>query len=511
MRTAVLLLMMVTCCLPMAAQQEWCVETQVSATAGDHTPLWLNANKHGLSSLSTSNGFLRAALLHPLRGDTSRISFGYGADVALAYGYTSTFIVQQAFAEVGWRQLRLSIGSRERPMELKNSRLSTGSQALGQNARPIPQVRAALDDYWTVPGLKHWLGFKGHLAYGVTTDDHWQRDFKADGTRYTEHTLYHSKAAYVKIGPKNIYYEMGLEMACQFGGRSYKPQPDGTMRLITSDSDLRAFWHALIPGGSSDQTDGHFRNAMGNHLGSWLARFTVDQPSWSANIYADQYFEDDSQFTHLSYDGYGTGEEKDVHKKNRYFLYDFRDWLLGVEVELKRCRYLSHVVAEFMHTKYQGGPVYHDHTAQLSEHICGRDSYYNHTLFTGWQHWGQPIGNPLYTAPLYNDDHNIKFYNNRFVAWHMGLDGQPIEGLQWRFLATWQRSYGIYTDPFPDPRENVSLLAEAEYSFSQASPLAGWSARCGVGLDRGELYGDNLGLQLTLMRSGIFARKGKRQ
>lgn len=504
------MLLGVTCCLSIDAQQEWRVETQLSATAGDHTPLWLNANKHGLSSLSTSNGYLRAALLNPLHGDTSRIAFGYGADIALAYGYTSTLVVQQAFAEVGWRQLRLSIGSMERPMEMKNTRLSTGSQGLGQNARPIPQLRVALADYWMVPGLKHWLGIKGHVAYGITTDDHWQRDFKADSTRYTKHVRYHSKAAYLKIGPKNIYFEIGLEVASQFGGQAYMKKPDGSLELITNDNSLSAYWRVLIPKGSSEKTDGHFTNAMGNHLGSWLARFTVDQPTWSAKIYADQFFEDDSQLTHLSYDGYGIGDEKDVHKKNRYFLYDFRDWLLGVEVELKQCRYLSHVVAEYMYTKHQGGPVYHDHTAQLSEHICGRDNYYNHGLYTGWQHWGQPIGNPLYTAPLYNDDHIIEFRNNRFVAWHLGIDGQPMESLQWRMMATFQRGYGQYSQPFPYPRENVSLLAEAEYRFPLKSPLSGWSARCGVGLDHGDLYGNNLGVQLTLMRSGFLTRKTNR-
>ena len=48
------------------------VEMQATLSSGDHTPLWLNANKYGLSSLKTSNGYLRGALQRPLSLDDGR-------------------------------------------------------------------------------------------------------------------------------------------------------------------------------------------------------------------------------------------------------------------------------------------------------------------------------------------------------------------------------------------------------------------------------------------------------
>ena len=39
---------------------------------GGKTPLWLNANKYGLSSLEKNNGYLRAAALRPLSVDNSK-------------------------------------------------------------------------------------------------------------------------------------------------------------------------------------------------------------------------------------------------------------------------------------------------------------------------------------------------------------------------------------------------------------------------------------------------------
>ena len=56
-------------------------------------------------------------------------------------------------------------------MQLKNQTLSSGSQTLGINARPVPQVRIALPEYWQLPFGGGWLHLKGHIAYGMMTDD----------------------------------------------------------------------------------------------------------------------------------------------------------------------------------------------------------------------------------------------------------------------------------------------------------------------------------------------------
>ncbi len=43
---------------------EWKAEMQGTFSKGK-TPLWLNANKHGLSSLEECNGYLRGSLVRP--------------------------------------------------------------------------------------------------------------------------------------------------------------------------------------------------------------------------------------------------------------------------------------------------------------------------------------------------------------------------------------------------------------------------------------------------------------
>lgn len=156
---------------------EYRVELQATV-ANDKTPLWLNANRHGLSSLEDVNGYVRGALTRPLRRDSAfRWGLGYGLDVAVAHGFTSRVVVQQAYVEGRWLHGVLTMGSKEYPMELKNNSLSSGSQTFGINARPVPQVRLALPEYWTVPLTRGWLHLKGHIAFGRMTDDNWQHEF----------------------------------------------------------------------------------------------------------------------------------------------------------------------------------------------------------------------------------------------------------------------------------------------------------------------------------------------
>ena len=108
------------------------------------------------------------------------------------------------------------------------------------------------------------------------------------------------------------------------------------------------------------------------------------------------------------------------------------------------------------------------------------------------------MGNPLYRSPLYNDNNEVMVGDNRFWAWHIAASGDPLPGLHYRLMCSWQRGFGTYKIPFNDPKRNISLLAEAAYSFGPSTALAGWSVKCGVGLDKGSRLGDNFGAQFTV-------------
>lgn len=113
----------------------YAVETGIVAGHGDYSPFWFTANRQGLSSVKTENGYLRAGIFHS-QALGRHFTWKAGLDLATAYNYTSSFVVQQAYADLSYRWLNLSIGSKERTPELRNPKLSTGGLVESNSARP---------------------------------------------------------------------------------------------------------------------------------------------------------------------------------------------------------------------------------------------------------------------------------------------------------------------------------------------------------------------------------------
>lgn len=479
--------------------------------SNSNTPLWLNANKYGLSSLSSSNGYFRGMATYNKRLFDGEFDVQVGADVAIPIGYklpggnsdyTRNFIIQQAYVAGSWKYGTLTVGAKQQPMELKNNELSSGSQTLGINATPIPQVRLGLNRYWNIPFTQEWLAIKGHVAYGMMMDAPWET-VAAKGTKnkYNRYTRYHEKAGYLRIGNEEKFplsLTLGLEMGAQFGGSVYnwigndwESYRGGNVKF---DSSLKNYWHVLFPFGGSDSESIAYSNSDGNILGSWVARLNWNDENIEVGAYFDHFFEDHSGLFFLDYDGYGSGDQWNTKVDNRYFKYDLKDALVGIDVKLKNFTYVNQAVVEYINTRYQSGPVYHDHTEAFSSHISGRDNYYNNSEFSGWQHWGQVIGNPLFTSPIYNNDGSIEVKNNRFNAWHFALAGDPFEGLHYRAMLTWEKGLGTYDFPYLNPKENTSILLEAMYRM----PGTRFTYTLAFGADFGELLGDNTGMQMTV-------------
>ncbi len=472
-------------------QVEYKVEVQQSSSNGD-TPLWLTANRYGLSSVEKNNGYLRAAVRHNVDADSLRKwRIGYGADVALSYNYASTFNVQQLYADFQYKLVRLTVGAKERPANLKNAELSSGSQTLGINARPVPMVRIELPEYWNISGRGNWAAIRAHFAYGMMTDGSWQRAYaNADGMascNYIDKALLHTKAGFLRLGNAKkfpLVFEGGLEWATLFGGKSRQSEADG----VKLGHGIKDFAKAVF-GMGADYTDGIYANSQGNTLGSWLARLTWHGKDWSLGVYYDHFFEDHSQM---------------------FLEYGWYDGLVGVEAHLPKNRFVDAVVYEYMKTTYQSGPVYHDHTDAVPDQISAADNYYNHLQYVGWEHWGQAMGNPLFVSPLYNHTSDLSFTCNRFKVHHVGISGTPAPTVHYRVLYTHERGLGTYGVPFDEARTSHSMLFEGCYAPQQIGSGAvgrGWQFRGALAFDKGDLIGNNFGFQLTVSKVGLLSKR----
>ena len=454
------------------------VETEATFSGGDYAPFWLSANKYGMGSAEPNSFYLRAGADWN-RGLRHGWKIGAGLDIAGGAGMTSKFWVQQAYMDVSWKMLNLSIGSKERissPLE-KNAELTSGWMTEGNNTRPIPQIRAEIREFYSLPFTGHWLALKGHLAYGAFLDGKWQEGFAGAGMTYARDVMYHSKALMFRIGNREklpVEFEFGLHMATQFAGDKMKKLADGGSELVLDMPDgFRNYINAFFPsGGGSDTPWGEQVNVEGNMLGSWNFALNYYLGDWKFRVYLDHYFEDHSQM----FWQYGR----------------WKDGQLGIDITLPKNRWVSRVLWEGISTKDQSGPVLYDGFAGSFTDLqwsCG-DSYFNHGIYNAWQYYGQAMGAPLLPGPAYNSSHSMSFRSNRMKAQHIGLQGEPSEEWSWRILASFARHWGTYGSPFDEVKRQFNGMAEVRFSPAR---LKNWGFKAAVGVDKGSVIGNGIG------------------
>ena len=460
-------------------------ELTATASHGDFAPYWMSNNRYGVASVGNNWSTMRLGISRLQQDDAQRLwQVGWGLEIApLVEKHDSRFVLQQAYVDVQYKKVRLSIGEKERPSELCNQALSSGGLATGINARPIPQATLELPEFWELPGTRGWLAIKGRLGYGFYTDDQWQREFVNEGNYYSQHSFYHTKAGFLRIGNEHklpVSLTGGLEMNTQFGGTRYvKGNPDAALHL---GNGLGSFFDVLVFRGD-DPTDGIYSNEMGNVTGSWHFSLDYKGSNWGARGYAEHYFEDHSQL---------------------FWQYGWKDMLWGMEVNLPKNPIVSDIVYEYLYTKHQSGPILHDRTPNIPDQVSAADRYYFHNLYGAWQHAGFISGSGLIISPLYNDG-IITVLHNRIIAHHLGIRGNPAEWIAYRLLWSDQKSWGTYERPLIDPMTGWTIMAEATYT---PRPKAkGLSFTLAYGHNGGELLGSSNGMQLTITWNGIIRKK----
>ncbi len=481
------------------AQQEtlltYRVEASGNASSGDYAPLWFTAGRYGLSSEQPNSAYLRAGIIYR-QSFKHHWRIGAGLDLAGAVNSPSAFIVQQAYADISWKVLNLSIGSKERNTFLdKNPLLSSGGMVEGNNTRPIPQIRAEIADYYTVPGTRGWFAFKGHIAYGRFTDDRWQRDFAHDCHRpYVEDILYHSKALMLKVGNKNRFpleAEVGMLMSAQFGGTRHWFKGDGTEVVDEMPHGLKNYAKVfLAKAGGEDTSGGDQVNVEGNHVGSWNFALNYYGRDWKVRAYYEHFFDDHSQMF-LEY-----GRWKDGH--------------LGVEITLPKNRWVSTLLWEGLATKHQSGPILYDGDERFENavypgvQISANDNYYNNFFYHSWQHYGMNIGNPLLPGPAYNTNGSLLLRSNRTRANHWAFSGNPSEEWSYRVLMSYALHWGTYFNPLDKICKQFSSLYEVSYA---PKVWRGWKFSLAAAVDHGDYLGKSVGGMITIRKEGVLCVK----
>lgn len=473
------------------AQYRYATETEAVVGDGLHTPFWMMNNRHGLSSPDLDNGYLRAGVFKDYSKEKV-FDYRFGFDAAAAYHYSSKFVVQQAYLDILYKKLELSLGSKEYPGHLKNQSLSSGGLTWSGNARPIPMVRLSTSDYVSFPWLFHdRLKIKAAVAYGWFTDGDYQArttvfnpNSQGSGSNfYNKNVLYHQKELFMRYDvPESPWsFTVGLEFDSQFCGEKYYLNNNA----IQSDKVAPSFKYylmALIPlPGDKNSPAGDQQYVFGNTLGSEHFVIHYHQKDYELKAYLENYFDD---FGGMS-------------KQNGW------DGLWGFEYKNNGQKGITGVVLEYLQTTDQSGPIHwapHDYpNTSLKDQATGNDDYYNNYYYSGWAHWGMTNGNPLLTSPVYNTDGTVRIQNNRVKAYHLGVSGAVSTSLSGRILATYSDGWGRHYNPFLEIKSATSLLLEINFAPSKAK---GWTFTASGGHDSGSLYGNNTALSLKISKKG---------
>ena len=431
---------------------------------GKHTPMWQNSNQHGLSSIK-NNTYIRGAAFYNKNFHSWQLKAG--ADFAVAAGFTSTFIIQQAYADIRYKWFGLWAGNKEIDSSLLNQQLSSGGLTWSGNARPIPQIAIGIFDYVRIAPK---VQLKAELSYGWFTDTKYQEKHVGDEHSYTRKIKYHHKSFFLRFGkPEGKWlFDIGMSLDAQFGGYKVRGRDEGDL-----GNGWKDYWNVLIPqSGGDDSPGGEQVWYQGNYMGSEHVKLTYKHNNFFLSAYLENYYDDFS----------GMGKQNGL------------DGLWGIEFKINRPLVINNIVIEYYQTTNQSGPL-HGLDDSIVEKTGGADDYYNNDWYPGWVHWGMGMGNPLVASPIYNNNGHLAFQYNRIKAIHLGWSGDISNEWTYRAKLSFNRTWGTPFKPIPEILENFSTFAEFKYIPNK---WKGWSFTASAAFDIGDIYGDNLGLQLKV-------------
>ena len=387
--------------------------------------------------------------------------------------------IQQLFAEVKFRGVYVYAGMKNRESGIVDSRLSSGDFTRSMNARAIPGVSAGFIDFQNIPFTKGWLQIEGELMFGKTLDTGFREGmFNYYQGLMTLHNYYTYERCYFRTKPsKPFSIIIGMQAGGFFAGDShnfYNGKPTSEALRHFSVKDLLRMWFPMQDG------DEYYHGA---HCGSWdfKARYNFRNGS-TLSAYFEWPWED------------GSG----IGRMNGW------DGIWGLQYNFAHKGYVSKVLFEYVDFSNQSGPLHYApldwDKPMLEGHASGHDSYYNNFEYGPYSNYGMSIGSPFNVSPIYNTSGALQYLHTRCKGFHIALEGNPIDRLDYRVMFSYQQSGGNVYIVRPGHYYNTSAMIET--SVRPLRNIPGAQVTLQLALDYGKLRGNNLGALLSFSYSG---------
>ena len=315
---------------------------------------------------------------------------------------------------------------------------------------------------------KRFAEFKGEISHG------W-----FENNQYISDVWLHHKYLFLRIGGTlPVHLEYGLHHFAQWGGKSSNP--------LYGDlpNDLKTFMKVFLAhGGIENAPVDESSNVIGNHIGSHNLALDFKANSISLKFYWQTIFED----------------------RSGLLLRNIKDGLWGLSISSESWKYVSNFLVEFINTTDQSGRIHEHYEDSVLIYDGGNDNYFGHFIYQeGWATREMSIGTPLITSPIFSES-NLWPFNNKITALHLGIEG-IIKNVNYKALYTYSRNYGTNAIPFPESKDQHSILLK-----STISNFLPWniSMSVAVAADVGELFENNVGIMLSFRKEGLVKQKSK--
>jgi hypothetical protein len=440
------------------------IELNGIGSTGNFAPFWFQSKNYGKISSKPNSISCQLEFFKPFVNPDKKFEIAYGLklNTGIAQSENPSLFIQEAYIKGRWLIFDMSIGMEERKSLITDSELSTGDLLISQNFRPIPQIRAGIEEFTAIPFTKGYAEIRGALAHG----------WFADGV-FAPGIMFHHKFAHVRLGGKLPFrLQYGFEHAAEWGGNI----PGNGDQSFTLSKFARVF---LAKSGDGNSSNLEQANALGNHIISTHLKAEGRIGDFNINAYWINMLED---------------------RPVRLFPWltmNTRDGLWGLNISHDKLKFFKGFVYEYMNTLDNSGP-WHDKDGII---YGGLDSYFRNVIYNNdWAHFGRTIGNPLILSPVFNQDGNYRIFYNHVRAHHMGINGS-IGTINYKVLGTFA-DYYIYNQK--PAHRNIFWMIEAGKKLPELEDM---ELTVKIGGNAGDIPGNTTGLMISIRKAGILFPK----
>ncbi len=279
------------------------------------------------------------------------------------------------------------------------------------NARPLPGILLEANN-----------PFKISKTFAI---DWGIAHYELNDNRFVEGTHVHYKRlALISKFNENHKLTAKIQHYAQWGGTSpvYGDLKDG----------FKDFFKVFFAANSTEiGFEGETKNAIGNHLGSYLLNYEFKNGLGEFSIYHEHPFED----------GSGT----------RFA--NIPDGVWGIYFKPKNQKLISAILYEYIDTSNQSG----------NTTVSGFDNYFNNNVYrSGWTYEGNIIGLPfMITNNEKIREDNVAIMSNSLSMHHMGIAGN-FKSINWVLKTSYVKNLGRKASLFTIP---IKIFVQLRFSF----------------------------------------------